>query len=246
MINHARTLLLNIAANRTQRSDPGYEYIPPEFRPITLPTEQATLYRALFGTAPDNYFLAARARELLGYIHETELAQYAERLDPRITYWPPTNTDFFNAATAQIRTVQTAGPPVAITVGGTFTANSSRGQAEQYYDISLTSVVLQRQLTIRTKTTELVVPVHNTADTPIIDLPGTDLKFFIAPGAVLQDLRVPVRWRVKARANPPAAILNLSLFELLGATLFLNLFGVAPVEPYATFKQLWETHPLPG
>jgi hypothetical protein len=33
------------------------------------------------------------------------------------------------------------------------------------------------------------------------------------------------------------------VLELLGEPVFLELFGAAPVEPYATFKNLWFDHP---
>ena len=38
MINHGRTLLLNIWAQSAQKQQAGYEYIPPTFRPLVLPT----------------------------------------------------------------------------------------------------------------------------------------------------------------------------------------------------------------
>jgi hypothetical protein len=34
--------------------------------------------------------------------------------------------------------------------------------------------------------------------------------------------------------------------ELLGEPVFLELFGVEPAEPYATFKNVWFDHPLPA
>lgn len=58
---------------------------------------------------------------------------------------------------------------------------------------------------------------------------------------------VTAAWRISARANPTPAILTvLPNLEFLGEPLYLELFGVKPAEPYATFLNLWENHPLPA
>ena len=243
MINHARTLLLNIAANRTQLGDAGYEYIPAEFRPVHIPAELSTLQRTFFGTTPDNYFLFARARELLGYIHTTELADYAYALDPRITYWPPTNTDFFTAATQPVTSQQVAGPPIRLNISGTVSANTAIGRAERNYTVLLTPAATQHNITIQTTTESAVVPLDSPGK--IFKLPDTELKFFIESTDIPTEFTA-ARWQIRARTNPPPLILNLSLLELLGTPVFLTLFGPAPTEPYATFNQIWEDHPLPA
>ena len=298
MINHARTLLLNIPANRTQMQDPGYEYIPDTFQPVVLPSSIQLLRRALFGAKPDNYFLNIRARELLGYIHETELAEYIYALDPRVTYWPPTAANFFDTAKARVTIVQTRGEPRRLNFGGTFLANAATGTTTQTYDIALTDVAdtlfVTTQLTTMTSA-PLVTEVANTSNPPVIPLAETDLQFSVnftarsiepTTAALLTELAeliieeqylpdgLPIgleiepteeltllmrtrpsrmastiapiaRWQVTVRANPPPVISNLAALELLGAPLFIDLFGVAAVEPYATFKNLWLDHPLP-
>ena len=55
------------------------------------------------------------------------------------------------------------------------------------------------------------------------------------------------RWLINMQANPlPAITTLLPTLELLGEPVFLDLFGVSSVEPYATFKNLWFDHPLPN
>ena len=127
MINHARTLLLNTRPQNSQRQDAGYEYMPATFRPVALPQALATVYRVLFGTKPDMYFLNLRARELLTYIHQTELAEYVYRLDPRVTYTTTTSAPFFENAKPTITVVQTAGLPLPLSWGGTFSASDATG-----------------------------------------------------------------------------------------------------------------------
>ena len=59
--------------------------------------------------------------------------------------------------------------------------------------------------------------------------------------------RIQNVWTVSARANPAPAITSvLPNLEFLGEPTYLELFGVAPEEPYKTFQNLWEDHPLPA
>jgi hypothetical protein len=301
MINHARTLLLNIPARRTQMQDPGYEYIPDAFQPVRLNTALHLLRRALFGANPDNYFLNIRARELLGYIHETELAQYVYALDPRITYWPPAGTNFFENAKTRVNIVQTGGQLLRLNFGGTFAANNATGTSTQTYDVALNNVggtlfVNTQQTTKRID--PVITEIKSTAATPAIPLNETNLQFAVnftsaaappPPTAVLltelaefiveeqyasdgnpsgleiepqefltlaMSSRPPrlastaagaeiARWQITVRTNPAPVISNLSQLELLGAPLFLELFGIKDEEPYRTFKNLWADHPLP-
>lgn len=55
------------------------------------------------------------------------------------------------------------------------------------------------------------------------------------------------RWVINVQANPAPAITTIMpTLELLGEPVFIDLFGVADVEPYLTFKNLWFDHPLPN
>jgi len=88
MINHVRTLLLN-RSNHEAGLDSGAkaaEFIPMEFRPITLPRAQAAFRRILLPDgAPlyqENYILA----NVMKLLHHPELLDYTLTLDPRFTY----------------------------------------------------------------------------------------------------------------------------------------------------------------
>lgn len=306
MINHARTLLLNIDAERTQLQDAGYEYVPESFKPVDLDSTLSVLRRTIFGATPDNYFLNVRARELLGYIHETELSQYVYALDPRVTYWPPGPTNFFENAKARVAITQTAGDPLRLNFGGTFKANNATGTSIQTYDVVLNNIA--GLLSVDTQqTTKIVKPVTTElASTTVVQpiaLAETNLQFSVNFAATAPDnelitaalltetaeliiteqysventpvgleleprefLPIPMRaatrqprmaatlpvgpviarWQITAIANPTPLIANISLLELLGEPLFLELFGVSGKEPYRTFKNLWEDHPLPA
>jgi hypothetical protein len=129
MINHARTLLLNIDGTRYQPQYLGEEYIPPAYSAVTLPSYIQAARRILFGGNPERVFLNYRIRELLHTIHETELAEYLFALDPRVTYWPEQDPVFF-AQHKRVQVTQTTGIRGArLFVSGRAAADHARGVA---------------------------------------------------------------------------------------------------------------------
>lgn len=137
MINHARTLLLNVAPQRASAQDAGYEYIPPNYKAVALRGALKPIYTALFGVNPDQRFLNMRALELLTYVHQTELAHYIYDLDQRVTYWPT------SAASLQImpaiKVTQVAGAPRQLSAGGEFRATNAAPIARRQYFVALTT-----------------------------------------------------------------------------------------------------------
>lgn len=283
MINHARTLLLNTSPLSAHAQDAGYEYIPHEFRPAILSNALQLIYRTLFGVSPDQRFLNLRARELLTYIHQTELAEYVHKLDPRVTYWPAINSNVL-PLDRQITVTQVAGSPRQIAVTGSFTTTNAAPRARQQYFVALTAdgdvpaldnlllvedgaffeaedlgylalesaisgpsgvnVVYLQQIGVTS--TALITPVASFSELPAISLPDTKLKFRFSSAAG-DTATATGKWLIDVAVNPPPAIATLLLpLELLGEPVFLELFGVAPEEPYATFKNLWFDHPLPA
>jgi hypothetical protein len=297
MINHARTLLLNQHPDYAGPDDVGYEYIPPTFKPVAMSTPLATIHRILFGSKPDNYFRNFRAAELLGYIHQTELAQFLTALDPRITYWPTSVTPFYGAA-KKILVEQIVGPPTRLTISGAVFASNAVGKSEYTY----TAVFGKKNVGGQDEKKVFVAqPSYGpqisqtfTTDTPVLTLPNTQLNARVDSSTIYERLTTEVgdifviedysntdpgellpgelllerpagmnilaltdvgdlidtvtaAWKVDVRANPTSALITaLPNLEFLGEPLYLDLFGVKPAEPYATFLNLWETHPLPA
>jgi hypothetical protein len=277
MINHARTLLLNIPAQRGQLQDQGYEYIPEEFVPVQLTPALATIRRVLFGARPDVYFLTARAQELLGYVHNTELAARVYALDSRVTYWPATTSTFFENAKPTVTVRQTYGPPLRLITTGSFFADSAAGRSTADYTVVLNNETgLELAVQRAGAASAEITAIANTSNPPIVSLPTTEVTIRpdfssavsavtraveLAGLAINEQFDVPltgwpvspptgaaiVRWLISARANPKPAITSLlPILELLGEPLFLELFGVAPAEPYLTLKNLWFDHPIPA
>lgn len=184
MINHARTLLLNQARRRTHYSDAGYEFVPPEFKPVELPPTLALVRQLLFGSAPDNYFLNYRCRELLSYIHTTDLSEYVYKFDPRVTYWPETHKPFFAPTSKRVAITQMYGAPQKFTVVGNLRALNSLGRAQCQYTIDLSRVtadnddtVLQLKLQqVGSRAPAIVEIVKSLDSPPILVLPNTEIK----------------------------------------------------------------------
>lgn len=58
---------------------------------------------------------------------------------------------------------------------------------------------------------------------------------------------IVAQWLVETKANPdPVITTAINPLENLGEPALLDIFGVASVEPYITFKNLWLDHPLPA
>lgn len=93
MLNHARTLLLNVHANF---GAPGDEIIPNDFQPVTLNGSLTAVRHALFGAKPDRIMLNYRAQQLLAIVQRTELQEYVTKLDSRLTYDPSQATGLYS------------------------------------------------------------------------------------------------------------------------------------------------------
>ena len=238
MINHARTLLLNCSAASAIGHGSTAEYVPNNFLPVTLSNTLELVRRTLFGASDAaNDAVLFRVRELLRYIHETELRDYIYALDSRVTYWPETSAPT-PPALQQIYVRQIEGAKQALAVGGSLSNTAQRANTTEEYIVTLTDVDFSARSTTSSEPTTSVLLSDGLI--PTLRLPSTGLK--VAPNG-LSTLAV---WSVTVLSRPQSAITTLlPILELLGEPVFLELFGVADIEPYVTFKNLWFDHPLP-
>lgn len=243
MINHARTLLLNVSGRSGTRQEVGEEYLPAAFRPLDLPSYIQGPRRTLFGISPDRYFLNFRARELMAGIHQTELAEYVYRLDPRVTYWPETALPFYDVEKRLVATQYSgiAAPPPFFR--GDLFADHARGRSVREFNLRVTFEDGPWEARLSTPDApgeHVVTPVTFTDGiSQEIPLGSTGVSFRAPQPTMATD------WAIYTRVRPAAAIVTaVPVLEMLGEPLFLELFGVSnSVEPYATFKQLWFDHP---
>lgn len=244
MINHARTLLLNMTGVTASRENTGEEFIPPDYAPVVLPSYLLSARRLLLGTAPDRYFLNWRVRELLHYLHQTELADYVYALDPRVTYWPETTMPFLDKE-ARVTASQVLGPSdTQLFFAGTPVADNARGRSHYEFVVSVV-----------TEAGDTVVRVEQEGGPAVtaVVAPGTNLSAFLPLGPTGSQVRVSKptpgsRWSVATVAKPAPAITTiLPSLELIGEPTLLELFGVlTTTEPYATFNRLWADHRNPA
>ena len=116
------------------------------------------------------------------------------------------------------------------------------------------------------------VEITNTLSPPVLKIPGTDLKIRAATNltaattapttstnnkviivenyqptvaAEPTDSNVVATWLIETKASPPLFITSgITALEKIGEPVAIDLFGVVDVEPYNTFKNLWEDHPI--
>lgn len=301
MINHARTLLLNQPRIRMHPTDTGYEHIPAQFQPVKLPPSLTAVRNIFFGSAPDNYFLNYRCRELLSYIHQTELAEFVYKFDPRVTYWPETSKPFFEAMGKRVSITQTYGAPKRLNIAGDLFAQPEIGRATHTYVVALRKDTVESKLYVdvlhlgqRNAAALQTAQITDGMNTPIMPLAQTGLNLRVMTtgtqyvysrilteendilviesyspetgGQLLLETteiafstalgfrmantdgqQLDAQWLVETKANPaPIISTAFPALEMLGESAFLDIFGVAPEEPYATFKNLWFDHPLPA
>jgi hypothetical protein len=198
MINHARTLLLNVDSRTYLPDVLGEEYIP-AYRAIPVPTYLTTARKLLFGAAPDRVFLNFRAQELLSFIHRTELAEFVYALDPRVTYWPKKQSEFFRAKTT-ITTLKTVGTDESrLYINGTLKSDNSVGRAFKEYTVKLFNntaaaatieIVSDNGAAVDTRPIEWLATTPDSANAEVtftgmsnqIALPNTDLTLQLVAG----------------------------------------------------------------
>jgi hypothetical protein len=152
VINHARTLLLNIASKSYQPGTLGEEYVP-QYSPAALPTYLTTARKILLGTDPDKVFLNFRMHELLSFIHQTALGEFVYALDPRITYDTTATSEFFTAQ-QQINLRRVLGlTNTRLFLSGVVKADNITGRAYRNYFIDVTFTNGDYRLTVAAEST---------------------------------------------------------------------------------------------
>ena len=270
MLNHARTLLMNVSGD-------GYggwlgdEYIPPTYVPVVLPSYLEKLRVYFFGTNPDRVFLNYRVRQLLAVLHSTPLVEFVESLDSRISY-DVNNQDLFadsnyglNDTDNLFFTNRIGAPDV---LGRSFHKWKIRRMSS--VTIWVEKLSPNREVTIQ----EYVI---TDGLSNILSLPGSEAGFrfrdseLAISGMVLATLTpaqlallTPAELLVLALAAPPTTLVTdqrvegyarpeRDLGEIAanlkesGAPFALSLFGAGTPtgasEPFLTFRNLWNNHP---
>lgn len=244
MFNHLRTLLLNVNGNAAVPDWAiGEEAVPPAYRAVNLPTYLDDVRARLFGSKPDRSMLNYRLAQFTRLLHATALAEYVTKLDPRVTYLGTDRTDLFGTAAFE-PAVYADDVPQATTVLNVLGVPAVPDQAGGMYhayriesDDDNTLLVAQDQPRLRSQEyAAALVNGVNTTDMPLGDS-GYRLQL-LSPVDVL-----PSTWRVTFHNRPQWDLGEIdAALHLVGEPTLLQLFGASPVEPYATFRNLFHDH----
>ena len=93
MVNHVRTVLLNVTAAKA----PDSVYISPVFRPVVIPQELQRLQKLLLA-ASTGEAESQRINTFMRLLHAADFEHYVLLPDARITYTVAGQQDFFAAA----------------------------------------------------------------------------------------------------------------------------------------------------
>lgn len=225
MINHARTLLLNVAGPHAENLGiPGDVYIP-EYAAVVLPPDLQMIWNTLFGDAPDYDGLVHHVAQYMAILHSTEYGAYVTDLDPRLTYDPKNSgimaEGFFGVS---------AGGPTAINIEGNWDGAGAGGRVVTEWDI----VALDADTLEVTNRTDRLSAIHDKLG--VKTLPGSTLYFSMDAQPYVSG----TRWRVCSKARPkpyPSDVISLLKPDVI-TTLFLDRNS----EPVKTFYNLYAKH----
>jgi hypothetical protein len=221
------------------------EYVPPTFRPVAVSGVIQKARTILFGARPDAAMLDYRLRQYMAMLHATELAEFVVADDPRITY------------TSGDRDMADFDPtPVVVPIGHSNTLfiagdepTAADGRMTYAWQIVIevispqdppTVIVTRRSPTPGTAQYEVNYTNGLSDEFPLVGSPL--LARFHQAGAV-----DGVTWNVNCLARPAQDPGQVAAgFGALGTDILGELFGVAVLEPYRTWSNLWESNqPLP-
>jgi hypothetical protein len=230
MINHARTLLLNLAGPADPKTDtPGSEYIPP-YAPIDLGRFQA-LHQVLFGSDPDTEGLLYRTAQYMALLHATDTVDYVAELDPRFTYNPQTPRLMPYRSTQGLIT----GSP-ALRASGMMVGQPFLGRVKYWWDLTATASDTVQIVTPAGGAKNVTFSLVNSLSEQIkLADPNLSIRFSLSGG-----LSIGETWRLLYRVAPEPG-----LSDVLAKTRMLQLDGLfSDQEPYKSFNNLYRQQPV--
>lgn len=233
MVNHVRTLLLNMPASA---ATPMGEYVPPEFATVAVPGAVGRARAFLFGPRPDPAMLDFRLRQYMAMLHATELAEFVVAQDPRITYTPG-GRDMADFDPTPVVTPD--GHDLTLYLGGSLPAASGDGRMDWSWRVvallaGKSAAAVTRQGPTRGYAEHDIGFPGGLSDPFPLD--GSPLTArFHAAGAV-----DGTAWTVACLARPARDPGQIAAdLGTAGANVIPFLFGPAAEEPYRTWQNLW-------
>ena len=236
MINHARTLFLNVSGDYGYMPNyPGEEIIDPNFKAITLPSYLKSIRNFIFGATPDRVMLNYRTAQIFRLIAPTDLQQYILDLDTRITYQnrPLIAESSFMPQVTKYRGADSD----RLYITGKATSPDTSGICGYAYNIFFDGAQLVIARTQFPNVTNYVDYTFTAGELVPVPLPYLDYKIHtntINPNAA---------WTIQGNLRPTRSLADIDTnLRKIGEPAIINLFGASPVEPYLTFKNCWANH----
>jgi hypothetical protein len=229
-------------------SFPGEEYVPVDYRAVTLPFWLENLRRMLFGHVSDTCYVLYRLWQAMRLLHTTELAEFVTALDPRITYLREANPYFDGVFGTQVAALSGAAPIYVFgeAAGTTVLQSTWRvtvttrtptvlplrlprllGSAPAYFGEPTAEI--QAGL----ETVAVAMAYENQLSDPVT-LPGSALTFRVPEG-------ISGQWQITATARPELDFADL-MSQLYHSTPEM-LFMPTTEEPWRTFYNVYAQHP---
>ena len=227
MINHIRTLLMNMPGEAHPRLDIVYDAYTPAYTPAKLPAGLSVVRTLLFGTSPDYQGMCMRTAQLLALVAGTPYAAHLVSVDSRITYdFTRINPQRFPEIFVQATTP--AGVQIPISVEGQYTPPAGSGRSVATWAITWTGGVGS---------------VVGT-DTRSVEISAS--KCFTLPGSTLavSTIELPVDgvWRISHRSMVSDVVTAVDAV-LTSEAAMGALFPPGLDEPMATYRAL-TTHAM--
>lgn len=234
MINHARTLLLNLPSSSAAI---GEEYVPRDFVPIKLPAHLDKIRTILLGKNRDRPTVNFKVRQYLQILHSTEFSYYLYNLDPRITY-DLRSKEFFDLS-GQLSVGKLGETEDDLFVLGSYNSKSNTPVSNLLWRVTIdsaTEVTVKKQFApASTETVE-----YTSADglSSAIRLPGTMLT--VRFNTREDDSHVGNSWRIELNVIPDFDLGDTWLsLKSAGDDVLSQVFKYGAEEPYASFERLW-------
>lgn len=238
MINEARTLLLNKdGADQPAPSFYLQEFMEPAFVALQLPSYLQRIYNVLVGPNPDWAFLNFRMWQYMHILHSTDFEFYVYALDTRVTYLNDrsiVDDNYLPVVTPQ-NPLATGFP---VYVAGT-PSESTSGQLLFQWSVKVTNGLVVKVTDLRSnRSAETTVTIENNLTSPIPLVGQRNMSIQIGSSAPLP---VGALWDIQTLGKPNYDLSSvIEQLKIIGDENIYQLFGARNVEPYKTFRQLWE------
>lgn len=244
MINHVRTLLMQQPATalRFDSSVIGDELLDEYTPPVRLPESVRRVRRILFGDNPDRWMLNYRLRQLLAVVAASELAEYVQYQDSRITYdflsQPYTADGVFSPQVF----LQSGYAPTTLAFVGVPGTPDNEGRMRRVWDVAIESSVncsLRNSLEATTTVASYSSGLSNIA--PLageVDYGFRHTAFTADPG---EGPRARIELLVRPQVSPAELLTRVqaSLSQEHQIDLFMVLRNSAPT---TMFYAVWRSH----